>query len=113
MSNAPNEPKWEIDSDLKTVTITFPTDPPAQLRLDLQKVEVMIQILGRFRSQMKPDVPFDHPVERKVDAFADPKWYTQPEAMVGDSLLHTSDPRFGWLNYLIPRAEAAKLSGFL
>jgi hypothetical protein len=30
--------------------------------------------------------------------------------MLGNSLLHIRDPRYGWLHYWIPKGEAAKLA---
>ena len=27
-------PNWKLDDDLRTVTVTFPTDPPVALKLD-------------------------------------------------------------------------------
>ena len=106
-------PNWKLDDDLQTVTVTFPTDPPVALKLDAQHVEEILKNLGEFRAHMKPEIPHDHAMGRKIEAVPDPKWVTEPDAMIGNSLLHIRDPRFGWLHYLIPRDEARKLGGVL
>ena len=37
-----NGPNWNLDDDLKTVTVTFPTDPPVQLKLDVEQIDDML-----------------------------------------------------------------------
>lgn len=106
-------PNWKLDDDLRTVTVTFPTDPPVALKLDAQHVEEILENLGELRANMKPEIPHDLAGRRKFKAIPDPRWVTKPDAMIGNSLLHIRDPRFGWLHYLIPRDEARKLAGFL
>ena len=34
-----NGPAWNLDDDLKTITVTFPTDPPVQLKLDAEQID--------------------------------------------------------------------------
>lgn len=106
-------PVWTLEDDRKHVTVTFPTDPPVQLRLDVGAVEDMLRNLGEFRGGMLPEVPREYAFGQKVLAVPDPIWRTQPDAMLGNSLLHVRDPRFGWLHYLIPKLEALKLATFL
>lgn len=109
MAEPKAEPKWELNQDLKTVTITFPTDPPVALRLDLLGVENIIKNLGDFHAAMKPEVPKNFAVGQKVEVIPDPAWVTEPDLLMGNSILHIRDPRYGWLHYLIPREEAKKL----
>jgi hypothetical protein len=106
-------PNWKLNDDYKTVTVTFPTDPPVALVLDVDGIDDILKNLGDFRAAMKPEVSRQAPIGVKVAAIPDPQWYTQSDAMRGDSLLHIRDPRFGWLHYLVPRAEALKLGNFL
>jgi hypothetical protein len=47
-----------------------------------------------------------------VNAVLDPRWYSEPDALLGESLLHIRDPRFGWLHYALPR-ESARALGIL
>ena len=106
-------PDWKLEDDLKTVTVTFPSDPPVALKLDADEVDDTLRNLGEFRASMDPPIPEDHPLGQKTGAIPDPKWVTEPEIMAGNSLLHIRDPRFGWLHYLLPRVEARKLAEFL
>jgi hypothetical protein len=106
-------PNWKLDEDGKTVTLTFPTEPPVALKLDAVQVDDLLRNLGIFRGSMKPEVPTKYALGLKVEAVPDPAWMTEPDLMLGDSLLHIRDPRFGWLHYLIPKTEAKKLAEFL
>ena len=108
-----NGPNWNLNEDIKTLTVTFPTNPPATLTLDVNGVDDIIKNLGEFRALMTPSVSYDHPLGQRVAAIPDPRWSTEPDVMLGDSLLHIRDPRFGWLHYLIPRHEARQLAGGL
>ena len=106
-------PEWKIDDDLKTVTVTFPTSPAVQIRLDVTAVEEVLKNLGDFRNVMHPEVPHQHAPGQGVQALVDPAWLTEPDIMRGDSILHIRDPRFGWLHYLLPRAQSRKLAALL
>jgi hypothetical protein len=106
-------PNWKLDEDGKSVTLTFPTEPPVAFKLDHLQVDDLLRNLGIFRGSMKPEVPTEYALGQKVEAVPNPAWSTEPDLMMGDSLLHIRDPRFGWLHYLIPKGEAKKLAGFL
>jgi hypothetical protein len=106
-------PDWKLDEDRKSVTVTFPTDPPVALQLDVSSVDEILKNLGEFRELMKPEIPPEYSLGQKVAAIPDPAWRTEPDALMGNSILHIRDPRFGWLHYMIPRGEARKLAGFL
>lgn len=106
-------PNWKLENDYKTVTVTFPTNPPVALQLDANAVEDMLRNLGRFRGSMKPEVPSTYAMGQKVIATNNPTWVTEPDALLGNSLLHVRDPHYGWLHYLIPREESKKLATFL
>jgi hypothetical protein len=106
-------PNWTLSDDRKTVTVTFPTTPPVAFQLDVDAVEDMLKNLGMFRAGMTPEVPKTFAQAQKVSAVLDPGWVTEPDAMMGDSLLHIRDPHFGWLHYLLPKAEAQKLAHLL
>jgi hypothetical protein len=106
-------PAWKLEDDNQTVTVTFPTDPPVALQLDADRVDEILRNLGEFRARMKPEFASKHALGQKVGAIADPAWATEPDLMRGHSLLHLRDPRYGWLHYLLPPHEAAKLATFL
>ena len=41
---------WKLEDDLKTVTVTFLSDPPVALQLNTVEVDAMLKNLGDFRS---------------------------------------------------------------
>jgi hypothetical protein len=106
-------PHWKLEDDYKTITVTFPTDPVAVLKLDVTEVDKMIEMLGMMRSSMQPEVPKDFPFGQKVSAVPDPHWRSEPDLLRGHSLLHLRHPGFGWLHYLMPPQEAKRLAEIL
>ena len=102
-------PNWKLEDDLKTVTVTFPTNPPTALKLDAAGVEDLLKNLGEFRAHMKPEIAAEWELGQKVGAVPDPRWYSESELMMGNSLLHLRDQRFGWLHYVLPRESAREL----
>ncbi|GLS22672.1 hypothetical protein GCM10007874_56920 [Labrys miyagiensis] len=114
MADDQQGPNWKLEDDLETVTLTFPTGPVVVLTLNVAQLEDILKNLGDFRARMKPQIPEKYAVGQKmVFAINNPSWFTEPELMQGNSLLHIRDPRFGWLSYHIPSEEALKLSGYL
>jgi len=89
------EANWNLNSDLKTVTLTLLTDPPVTMIFDLTAVEDLLKGLGTIRASMKPEVSPQFPMGQKVEAVPDPAWMTEPDLMGGDSLFHIRDPRYG------------------
>jgi hypothetical protein len=106
-------PNWKLEDDYKTVTVTFPSVPNVALKLDAAGIEEMQKNLGTLRAAMKPEVSKTFALGQGVHAVPDPIWMTEPDVMLGNSLLHIRDPRFGWLHYLIPKNEARKLAEYL
>jgi hypothetical protein len=106
-------PDWKLEDDLTTVTVTFPSVPVVQLKLDAAGIDDLLKNLGDFRGVMKPAVPIQNPLGQKTKAVFGPAWASEPEVMGGDSLLHIRDPRYGWLHYLLPRSDAANLAKHL
>lgn len=105
--------KFELRSD-GMVSMTIPTEPEeTTVVIDTGTVVDILNNLGDFRSAMKPEVPKEWKPGQKVLAQVDPIWYTEPEMMQGNTLLHLRDQRYGWLHYLIPRPEAKKLGQLL
>jgi hypothetical protein len=102
-------PTFSLDSDRRTVTVSFPADLPTEMKLSAGQVEEMLLKLGEFRALMKPAVPAEWPLGQQFRAHRNLRWVTETEAMVGDSVLHLRDPRFGWLHYVFPREMARRL----
>ena len=107
-------PNRKLETDLKTVTLTFLTNPVVELSLDVASVDEILKNLGSFRGAMKPEIERrPYPLGQKVEAVPDPIWVTEPDIMAENIFLHIRDPRYGWLHYLIPRSEAAKLAAMV
>jgi hypothetical protein len=105
--------KWLLDKDGQALTLTLPTDPPVALRLDAAQVDDMLRNLGDFRAIMAPAHDKEWLPGRRVVAEPDPCWSTEPEVLMGNSILHLRDPRYGWLHYLLPRDAARDLGSSL
>lgn len=106
-------PNWRLEDDFEHVILTFPTNPPTEITFTTQQLEDALKNLGIFRSNMKPEIAKTYAVGQVVKAVPNPAWVTEPDLLLGNSLLHIRDPRFGWLHYMIPRDEARKLGSAL
>jgi hypothetical protein len=106
-------PNWKLEDDHRSVRVTFPTDPPVVLRFGIAGIEEILKNLGAYREVMKPEVPRKFATGQNVQAVPNPIWKIETDPERGDSVLHIRDPRYGWLHYVLPRAEASKLGGFL
>jgi hypothetical protein len=106
-------PNWKLENSLETLTITFPSTPPVAIQWKAPMVDEHLQKLGKLRAGMRPEIPKTFAPGQLVGAVSDPAWVTEPDAMLGRTLLHIRDPRFGWLHYLIPKEKARKLAGLL
>lgn len=103
-------PSWKLNADLRSVTITFPTDPVVTFVMTTEVLDELLANLGVFRSQMEPEVPREFALGQRVPAVAGPAWATEPDIMAGETLLHLRDPRFGWLHFLISRWDAKSIA---
>ncbi len=106
-------PNWRLEDDFKHVTLTLPTTPPTRIVLTTEKIDEMLLNLGMFRSNIKPEIPKAFTPGQLVKGIPNPAWKTESDAMLGNSLLHIRDPRFGWLHYMIPKDQARKLVSYL
>ena len=107
-------PHLELSEDNQKLLVTFPTEPiKVQLQYDAGQVDGLIHALGELRMAMVNEHPKDFALGQKVEAIYDPRWVTEADLLEGDSLIHLRHPGFGWLSFLLPRHEAAKLAQFL
>src|SRR5258707_11134916 len=65
-------PELKLDDDGKSVTATFPTNPPVSMKLTTADIDATLKILGALRSEMQPEVPDDMPAEEGEEPIADP-----------------------------------------
>jgi hypothetical protein len=108
-----DDPQWTLSEDKKTLVITFPTNPPTAFRLDAAGVDKLIQTIGIVRFGMIPPHLSDWKMAQTVGAVPNPRWTTEPDALLGNSILHLRDPRFGWVHYMFPKEEARRLGEIL
>ncbi len=106
-------PDWVLDESLEFVTITYPSNPPVEIKLHALEVEKMLAIIGDYRSVMEPEIAAEYLPQQNVSAISSPIWQIESDPLSGNSLLRLRDPRFGWLHYLIPNGEAEKLAQHL
>src|SRR5262245_14331201 len=108
-------PKWELAEDCKTLYLTLPSQPPMRIGWNAAGVETLQRSLGVFRERMQPKIPATFAVGQgsRVEAAINPAWSTEPEMSEGNSLLHIRHADFGWLHFVFPRAQAAKLGDAL
>ncbi len=85
----------KVEEDRKTATLKVEAGPDGEVSLDAAGVEKLIAGLGVVRSQMAAEIKKDHQLGTQVEAILDPFWAVEPELMMGGSLFHVRDPRYG------------------
>jgi hypothetical protein len=103
------EPSWKLDDDRQTVTVTFPSDPPAVLKLSAAGVDSLLHGLGGLRTLMQPQPAPDFATGQQFTAVPDPSFVTEVDGLQGNPVIHLRDPRFGWLHYMLPKERARSL----
>ena len=108
----PQSPHAELSEDETRVQVSLP-GTGATFELDAAGLDHLIDRLGALRAGMRNQHPSAWPRRGFVDAIYNPPWYSEPELLQGNSLLHIRHPGFGWLHFSIPKPAAAKLAEFL
>ncbi|HKU70053.1 MAG TPA: hypothetical protein VJQ51_04375, partial [Burkholderiales bacterium] len=57
--------------------------------------------------------PRSFPPRQKVVAAVNPSWRIEPDSMSQGMILHIRHSGFGWLHFLFPKEECARLGGGL
>ena len=108
-----NGTEWKVDNHLNTMTITFPTSPNVAIRWTADQVDEHLRKLGELRSKMKPPHPRNFALGQVFRGIANASWATETDTMLGNSILHIRDPRYGWLYFLFSKEDARKLATLL
>ena len=103
-------PNWVLDESLEFVTVTFPTNSLTAIELQAPEVEKMLASIGNYRSVMEPEVAADYAPNQHASNISNPRWHTEVDRVSGEISLQFRDPRFSWLHYVNPKAEAKKLA---
>jgi hypothetical protein len=106
-------PDWRLDNDKKTITITFPTEPPMSCKLQTPLVDDLLRAVGMLRAHMLPEHRYEDLTHTKNESVNDPRWATGTELLSGDIVLNIRDPRYGTLSFLLPRERAGELGQIL
>jgi hypothetical protein len=103
-------PTMAVAPSRNVVVVQHPTPPPPVYTLDLAAVENLLTVLGLMRTGLLPEVPAAWQPGTGVRAYRNPSWSIEVDQLAGDPLLHLRDLRFGWLHYVLDRAEARRLA---
>ena len=105
--------EWKVDKHLNTMTITFSTSPRVVIRWTADQVDDHLRKLGELRTKMKPPHPRNFALGQVVRGIANATWATETDTMLGNSILHIRDPRYGWLHFLFSKEDARELATLL
>jgi|GEM_PF-3688202 len=105
-----------VAEDQQTVDIGFKGAPDEGWYIATFKTLALDDLLGHLglvRTTLKPGVSPDWDTGQSVGCYRNPAWRMEIEHLAGEAVLHLRDDRYGWLHYVIDKAEAAKLAAFL
>ena len=83
------------------------------IRWTADQVDDHLRKLGELRTKMKPPHPRNFALGHVVRGIANAPWATETDTMLGNSILHIRDPRYGWLHFLFSKEDARKLATLL
>ena len=83
------------------------------IRWTADQVDDHLRKLGELRTKMKPPHPRNFALGQVVRGIANAPWATETDTMLGNSILHIRDPRYGWLHFLFSKEDARKLATLL
>lgn len=79
--------------------------------LDAQQLSELLLQLGEARTQIAKDP--DNPDGLAMMMAIDPRYFTEPDMAHRSSRIALRHPAFGWMAFLIPAVELARLTGLL
>ena len=78
-----------------------------------EHVDALIRVLSEIRAEMSPEVPADAPRPEAIEAVHDPRYATQLHQFSGGSIFEFRHPSFGWMEFVVPSLERARITRFL
>ena len=66
-------PDWRLDNDKKTITVTFPTEPPMSYKLQTSLVDDLLRAVGMLRANMLPERRYEDLTHTKNESIVDPR----------------------------------------
>lgn len=85
---------------------------PGRQEWRAEHIDALIQILAEIRSEMAPPVSHEPP-QVHSDALHDPRYATQLHSFSGGTLLEIRHPALGWMDFVLPSLERARITRFL
>jgi len=108
--NGMSGPKWQLDDDLQTVSLTFPRQLPATMKINARELEILLQTLGTLRSRISPPVPDVLPLPAQLPTIQAPQLLVDSDIATGRIFLDLQDARFGWQRIDLSVADANGLA---
>lgn len=86
---------------------------PGRQEWRAEHVNALIDVLSQIRAEMTPAVPEQPPAPHEVEPLHDPRYVTQLHPFSGGTLFEFRHPSFGWLEFVVPSLERARLVRYL
>jgi hypothetical protein len=99
------------DRDSIAVEIVENDEALAHAFLEPVELDQFIAVLAAYRAELNDRVAAELEPNSRLATIVDPAWKTRPHE--NGRLLALRHPGLGWLSFLLPEEEAAKLGGLL
>ena len=105
--------EWRVSDDRKTASLVAPSDPPIVMSFTADSLEGLLKSAMEVRAALSPPHAADFAFGQTVQAVDNPRVVSELDTRTGRSVLHIRHPGYGWLHFLLPKANAAKLAELL
>jgi hypothetical protein len=104
-------PSAVLSDDGTEILISQIEQPPRVYRMTTKVVDETIERYGSVRAGMLPPVPVNLEGHEGQAIFArrNPSWVIGYAALDGDPIIHIRHEGFGWLHFVLDRADAQKM----
>lgn len=86
---------------------------PGRHEWTAQNVSELIRALSEIRAEMSPPVSEEPPAAHELEPLHDPRYTTELHRFSGGTVLEFRHPSLGWLEFVLPSTERARISRFL
>jgi hypothetical protein len=85
---------------------------PGRREWTAEHVDALIRLLAELREEMSPPVS-QEPPQLHPAALHNPRYATELHAFSGGTLLEIRHPSLGWMDFVLPSLERARITRFL
>lgn len=85
---------------------------PGRREWSAEHVDGLIRLLAEIREEMSPPVSQEPPRPHR-DALHNPRYVTELDPFSGGTLLEFRHPSLGWMDFVLPSLERARITRFL